>query len=215
MHIPDGFLDLKTCVTTYLLSGAALSYGIKKLKNNFSEKNIPILGILGAFIFAAQMINIPIGFGTSGHLMGGVLAMLVLGPWSASLIITSILVIQSVFFMDGGILALGANVLNMALIQVWVGYFIYNFLTKINFSDKLRIIITGLSAAVISAAFAAFELSFSNIVNLNLILGAMVGWHIIIGLMEGLITMLVLSYLKKTVSTQFELAYQKGGAKNA
>lgn len=197
MHIPDGFLDLKTSITTYLAAGGTLSYGLKKLQTNLDEKDVPLLGLLGAFIFAAQMINIPIAGGTSGHLMGGVLAMLIVGPWAASIVITSILIIQAIFFMDGGLTVLGANILNMAIIQVFIGYYLYNKTDNLLKSHKIRIFIAAFSGTFISAALAAVELAISGIISLTIVLPAMLGWHLIIGILEGLITMLIISYLSR------------------
>ncbi|AZR72613.1 cobalamin biosynthesis protein CbiM [Anoxybacter fermentans] len=211
MHIPDGFLDVKTCVSTYLAVGGSFGFGLKRMKANFKEEQIPLLGLLGAFIFAAQMINLPIAAGTSGHLLGGVLAMLVVGPWAASLIITSILIIQAIFFMDGGVAVLGANILNMAVIQVFAGYWIYWGLKKLIKSYKIRIFISAWAATVISAVAAALELAFSGTIGLHLVLPAMVGWHMLIGLIEGLITLLVVVYLKKVIPEKLDFLKCEGG----
>ncbi len=197
MHIPDGFLDLKTSITTYIISGVSLSIALKELKKSFQEKNIPTLGLLGAFIFAAQMINLPIAGGTSGHLMGGVLAMLIAGPWAAVVVISTILFIQAIIFMDGGIAVLGANILNMAVVQVFAGYFIYYKGKSIIPSYKIRTFLAAFLSLEISAALASLELAFSQTISLSMVLPAMLGWHFLIGLLEGIITLVIIIYLKK------------------
>lgn len=107
---------------TAALSGGALAYATRKTREVLEERQVPWMGVMAAFIFAAQMINYPVMGGTSGHLLGGVLAALVLGPWAAMIVIATILGIQCVFFQDGGLTALGANIFNMAVIGVWTGY---------------------------------------------------------------------------------------------
>ncbi|AGB41692.1 ABC-type Co2+ transport system, permease component [Halobacteroides halobius DSM 5150] len=211
MHIPDGFLDLKTCVTTYLAAGASLKFSLEQLKKKFSEEQIPLLGLLGAFIFAAQMINLPIAGGTSGHLLGGVLAMLVVGPWAASIVMSAILIIQAVIFMDGGIAVLGANIFNIAIVQVVGSYLIYQLLDKVINSFKVNVFITACLATIISSVFAALELAFSGTVSLRIVIPAIVGWHLLIGLLEGLITVLVVVYLKRVIPKRLDFIDYKAG----
>lgn len=205
MHIPDGFIDLKTSITTYLISGLNLSIAVKQLNKKFEEKNIPILGLLGAFIFTAQMINLPIAGGTSGHLTGGVLAMILAGPWAAVLVMSTILFIQAVIFMDGGITALGANILNMAVVQVFAGYFIFHRSKKIISSYKIRTFLAAFLSIEISAVLASLELAFSQTILLNKVLPAMLGWHFLIGLLEGIITLLIIIYLRKTAPERIKI----------
>jgi cobalt/nickel transport system permease protein len=211
MHIPDGFLDLKTCIGTYLGTAGALKFSLDKLKNNFAEEKIPLLGLLGAFIFAAQMINLPIAAGTSGHLLGGVLAMLVVGPWAATIVITAILVIQAIFFMDGGITVLGANIFNMAVVQVFAGYGFYIVLQRITKSAKMSVFLAAFLATVISAGVAALELAISGTIALDLVLPAMIGWHLLVGLIEGVITVLIVSYLERVIPNRLELLNYRVG----
>ncbi|GFP29456.1 cobalt/nickel transport system permease protein [Candidatus Hakubella thermalkaliphila] len=116
MHIPDGFLDPKTIITTAVISAGALGYGIKKVNQKLGERQVPLLGLTAAFIFAAQMLNFPVVGGTSGHFLGGVLAAVLLGPWAACLIMAVVLIVQSIGFADGGLTALGANIFNMGVV---------------------------------------------------------------------------------------------------
>ncbi len=211
MHIPDGFLDLKTCATTYLASGGSLVYGLRKMRNKLGEEQIPLLGLMGAFIFAAQMINLPIAAGTSGHLLGGVLAMLVAGPWAAFFIMTSILIIQSIFFMDGGITVLGANIFNMAIVQVFVGFWIFYGLRKLIKSPLVRAFVAALVGTLVSAMAAAFELAISGTIALKLVFPAMVGWHLLVGLIEGVITVLIIGYLMRVTPERLHFIKREGG----
>jgi len=205
MHIPDGFLDLKTSITTYILSGVSLSIALKQLNKSFEEKNIPTLGLLGAFIFAAQMINLPIAGGTSGHLMGGVLAMLIAGPWAAIVVISTILFIQAIIFMDGGIVVLGANILNMAVVQVFTGYFIFYKCKHIISSYKIRTFLAAFLSLEVSAAIASLELAFSQTISLSTVLTAMLGWHFLIGILEAIITLVIIIYLKKAAPDKVKI----------
>ena len=123
MHIPDSFLSVPVAGAAGVASLVALAIALERLRNNLGKRYAPLLGLTTAFIFAAQMINFPVFGGTSGHLLGGTLAAIILGsPWAGMLSIATVLIIQAVLFADGGITALGANILNMAVIGVWVGW---------------------------------------------------------------------------------------------
>lgn len=137
MHIPDGFLGIKTCIVTAVASGGALSYSTKKTRELLNERQLPALGIMSAFIFAGQMVNFPVAGGTSGHLLGAALATILLGPWSASLIIATVLIVQGLFFQDGGITVLGANIFNMAVVGVGIAYLTHRVLTKLNLNQYI------------------------------------------------------------------------------
>jgi cobalt/nickel transport system permease protein len=197
MHIPDGFLDAKTWVSAVGVSTVSVGYGINKLKKEFDYQRIPLMGVVAAFIFAAQMINFPVAGGTSGHLIGALLAAAVMGPFSAMIIMTTILIIQCFIFMDGGITALGANVLNMGVIATWVGYYIYRLLDKKNILRPSALFVGAWISVVIAAVAASIELAVSGTIPLHVVLPAMVFWHVIIGVGEGIITVLVIAYVKK------------------
>ena len=115
MHIPDGFLNAATAVTTSVVSAGGIGYSVKRANKKLGEAHVPLMGIMGAFIFAAQMLNFPVAGGTSGHLIGGALAAILLGPWAGTLIMACVLIVQCLVFQDGGITALGANIFNMGL----------------------------------------------------------------------------------------------------
>lgn len=131
MHIPDGVLNVYTIAGTSLLTAGALRQSIKEAQQQLEDRQVPLLGVMGAFIFAAQMVNFKIGTGTSGHFLGAALTGIMLGPWSAGLVLTTVLIIQCLFFADGGIAALGANALNMAVIAPHVASFLYRRITRI------------------------------------------------------------------------------------
>jgi len=132
MHIPDGFLDLKTVITTGVVSAGGLGVSIYKVKKIFKARTIAIMGVLAALIFALQMINFSIPGGTSGHLLGGALSSIVAGPFGGSIILSVVLIVQALIFNDGGITALGANIFNMAIIGVFSSYLIYYLIRKIS-----------------------------------------------------------------------------------
>lgn len=200
MHIPDGFLDAKTCIATWVLSIAGIGFCLRKTSQMLKDKMIPLMGVMSAFVFAAQMINFPIIGGTSGHVLGGVLAGVLLGPYAGAIVLTCVLTVQCFIFQDGGISALGANILNMALIGVWAGYLIYKLIRKL-FSANKGIVIGAMFASwfsvALAAGFCAIELALSGISPLKIILLAMAGLHMLIGIGEAVITGLVIEFVLK------------------
>jgi cobalt/nickel transport system permease protein len=203
VHIPDGFLDTKTWVGAAALGTVAVGYAVRRTQEELGERQIPTLGVLAAFIFAAQMVNFPIVGGTSGHLLGAVLAAVLLGPWSATLVLTTVLAVQALFFQDGGLTALGANVLNMAVVGVFAGYGVYRTLDALLPGRPGRLTAVFLAAwvsVVASAVVAAAELAASHTLPLGVALPAMLYWHVFIGLGEGVITTAVVAYLTRTAA---------------
>ncbi|MBE9107472.1 energy-coupling factor ABC transporter permease [Nostoc cf. edaphicum LEGE 07299] len=200
MHIPDGFVSIPVAGATGLASAAALFVAFGRSQEAFGIRRAPILGLTTAFIFAAQMINFPVAGGTSGHLLGGTLAAIVLGsPWAGTLCIATVLIIQAVLFADGGITALGANILNMGVIGVWVGWVLTETLQRLFGGSKGRLPlaagIAGGVSVVVAAIACAIELALSGTAPVAIVLPAMTGVHILIGIGEGLITGGVLTYL--------------------
>ncbi|MBH8555425.1 energy-coupling factor ABC transporter permease [Nostocaceae cyanobacterium CENA357] len=200
MHIPDGFVSPPVAVATGLASAAALFIACGRSQEAFGIRRAPILGLTTAFIFAAQMINFPVAGGTSGHLLGGTLAAIVLGsPWAGILCIATVFIIQAVLFADGGITALGANILNAGVIAVWVGWVLTQTLQRLFGGSKGRLpLAAGIAAAVsvvVASVACAIELALSGTASLAVVLPAMTGVHILIGIGEGLITGGVLAYL--------------------
>lgn len=211
MHIPDGFLNLPTWSSLYAVSGGTLALAFKKVKQAFKEKSIPLMGVISAFIFAAQMLNFPVAGGTSGHLIGGVLAAILLGPWAGIIVISAVLVVQCLLFQDGGITALGANIFNMGIIGSGLGYLIYDKIRKLIPDNKGILTATAIASwlAVVIASFAcALELGLSGLVKFKVVIPAMVGVHTLIGIGEAIITVLVISVILKL---RPDLIYKKEG----
>lgn len=198
MHIPDGFLDTKTWIGMNGISLVFIGIAIRKTNRRITEKHIPFLGVMAAFVFAAQMFNFPVGGGTSGHFMGATLIAILLGPWASILIMTTVLTVQCLVFQDGGITALGANIFNMGVVGGFLGYYIGN-IARLFVQDRKAIFIGGFAAAwcsiVLSALCCAIELGISGTVPLKIVVPAMAGIHAVIGIGEGFITIATLSLL--------------------
>jgi cobalt/nickel transport system permease protein len=208
MHIPDGFLDVKTWVSTAVISVGAVSYASTKVRNALDERQLPALGVMSAFIFAGQMINFPVAAGASGHLLGAALATIILGPWSACLIIATVLAVQSLFFQDGGITVLGANIFNMAVVAVAISYVTHQLLEKVKAGTMIASFAAAWLSIMAAAVLVALELAVSGTAPLGVVLPAMAGWHALIGIGEGLITAVVVVFVKKTNMFGF---YNKDG----
>ena len=216
MHIPDGFINVGTAVTTYVVSAGGVAYSVKRVANKLQERQVPLMGVMAAFIFAAQMINFKVAGGTSGHLLGGALVAILLGPWAGTLVITAVLAVQAFIFQDGGILALGANVFNMALVGVWSAYLIYTLLRKVIPGQK-GVLIGGFVAAwasvVLASMAASLELAISGTSPLSVVIPAMGLVHMLIGIGEGLITTAVVTFVAATRKDLLDLPV--AGAKEA
>lgn len=200
MHIPDGFVSVPVAVATGVASVAALGIALGRSQDAFGIRRAPVLGLTTAFIFAAQMINFPVAGGTSGHLLGGTLAAIILGsPRAGTLCIATVLIIQAVLFADGGITALGANIFNMGVIGVWVGWILTQTLQRLLGGSRRRLpLAAGIAAGVsvvVAAIACAIELILSGTAPSLIVLPAITGVHILIGIGEGLITLSVLTYL--------------------
>lgn len=196
MHIPDGFLDLKTAAATGVLSGAALAVSLRRLNGSLPRKKVPLMGLAGAFVFAAQMVNFPVAGGTSGHLIGGVLASVLLGPAAGVVVMTAVLIVQCLLFTDGGIVALGANVFNMGVIGSAGGYALYRGVRLVfrNESGRyLGVIVAAWGSTVLAAACCAGELAWSGTVPWTSAFPAMTNLHMIIAAGEAVISALVFS----------------------
>ena len=201
MHIPDGFLDAKTIISTTVFSAVGFGTALHRLKNTILPRQIPLIGLTAAFIFVAQMLNFPVVAGTSGHLIGSVLIAVLLGPSAAVVVMTSVLIVQCFLFADGGVLALGANIFNMAIIGSFIGYSIFRIVSKIIPGRRgwfTAIIFAAWCSTVIASIFCAGELAWSGIVRWNAAFSVMANVHMLIGIGEGLITALVIAAVLKT-----------------
>lgn len=197
MHIPDGYIPILQCLIYYIILIVALYFSVKWAKNNLDEKRIPLLAVLAAGIFAIMSMNMPIPFGTSGHMVGGALvAILFLAPEAAVLVFTAVLLIQALIFGDGGITTLGANVLNMAIIGGFVGLFTFKGLEEILGKYPAAGIAAWLTTII--AAFAcAVEMGVAGTFPMEIGIPSMVLYHLFIGIIEAILTVIVISALDK------------------
>jgi cobalt/nickel transport system permease protein len=196
LHIPDGMLSMYVSIACWAISAAVLAVAIRRSGRQLGERQVPLMGVMAAFIFAAQMLNFPVAGGTSGHLLGGVLAAVALGPWAGMLVMTSVVVVQALLFQDGGLVVMGANILNMGILTVIVGYGMYR--VAAGRATKTRLITAGVAAwlSVIAAALStALQLWLSGAARLDIVVPAMLSVHVLIGLGEALITVAALSFI--------------------
>lgn len=224
MHIPDGFLGPGTSTSLIGAAIGAIAYAVSRVRKTFFAKErqpalvtpegaefgggtvtkltrcgrekIFKMAAVGAFIFAAQMLNFPVEQGTSGHFLGGVLAAILLGPLEGLLVIAVVLAVQSLFFADGGLVALGANIFNMGIVGAIGGYYFYKFFKKRLKKIRPAAFIAAWTSVVAASVVCAVELAVSGTIAFRDVLPAMAGVHALIGLGEGIITVLVLRGLK-------------------
>jgi cobalt/nickel transport system permease protein len=201
MHIPDGFLSTEVAATTAVVSAGVLAYSLRRADEALDDRRVPLVGVTGAFIFAAQMLNFPVAGGTSGHLLGAGLAAILLGPWVACLVMAVVLTTQAFLFADGGITALGANILNMGVLgALGVGGLMLGarrVLSRGGIRSRATLLaIAGAGAwlaVMVGAAATALELGSSGTVPLATALPAMLGVHAAIGIGEAVITVAAVS----------------------
>lgn len=197
LHIPDGFLSGAVAALAAIPAIAAVGYGLKVADRDLDEARVPLLGVLAAFIFAAQMLNFPIAGGTSGHFLGATLAAVLLGPWLACLVMAVVITTQAFVFADGGISALGANVLNMGVLgAVLAGFLVAagsRALPKTRGAYLGTVGVVAWLAVMVGAAATALQLAASDTVPLGTVLGAMLGTHALIGIGESIITVAAVS----------------------
>jgi cobalt/nickel transport system permease protein len=202
MHIPDGFMSVTVSIILWIATIVVVGYALKRVNADLGERQVPLMGILAAAIFAGQMLNFAVAGGTSGHLMGAALATILVGPWAAILVLTTVVGVQALIFQDGGLLALGANVFNMAIIGVAVSYFVYTTIRRLAGQKTWGIFVGGFLAAwasiVVAALAVALELALSGTSPANIAIPAMGGIHMLIGIGEGLITLGALALIYAT-----------------
>ena len=200
LHIPDGFLSTPVAIVGWVLAIIFISVAIRQTRGQLGDRQVPLMGILAAFIFSAQAINFPVAAGTSGHLLGGALAAILLGPWAATLIMTSVVAMQGLLFQDGGLLVMGWNILNMGVLTAFVGGAAYSTIRRLTgngSSSRLAAAFTGAWLSVEVAALAtALQLAVSGTSPIRLGLPAMAGVHALIGVGEGVITVGALMVLR-------------------
>jgi cobalt/nickel transport system permease protein len=202
MHIPDGFLSILVSVVCWGLTVLGVGVALWRAGQELDERKVPLMGVLGATIFAGQMLNFSVAGGTSGHLMGAAIAAILLGPWPAVLVMTSVVSIQALLFQDGGLLVLGANVFNMAIVGVFVAYGVYQTILTLARNKSWGTFVGGFVAAwtsiVIASLVVALQLALSGTSPANVSVPAMGLIHAVIGAGEGLITVGALAFLYAT-----------------
>ena len=199
LHIPDGFLSLIVSVICWVITVAILGVAVSKTNKALGEKQIPLMGVMAAFIFAAQMINFPVAGGTSGHMLGGALAAIVLGPWAGMLVMTAVVAVQALLFQDGGLLVMGANILNMGLVTAAIGYGLYRSVSGSSKGVKLGVIgVAAWLSVMAGALLTSLQLWLSGTSQLDIVIPAMLGVHALIGLGEALITVFAVAFIMLT-----------------
>ncbi|MCY3657253.1 MAG: energy-coupling factor ABC transporter permease [Chloroflexi bacterium] len=193
LHIPDGFVSAPVAAGGWVLAAAVIALAARRADRNLDERAAPLMGVMAAFIFTGQMVNFPVAGGTSGHLVGGALAAILLGPWAAIIVMTAVVALQALLFQDGGLAALGVNTLNMAVLSVLVGWGVYRVLQPLGGLHPALAAAAAFAAAWLSVEAAAIattlQLAASATSPLTVALPAMVGVHALIGIGEGLITL--------------------------
>ncbi len=199
MHVPDGFLDAPTSIATGAVAVAGVGLALRRARGELDDRTAPMAGLVATFVFAAQMMNFPVGAGTSGHLLGGALAAVLVGPWTGVLCVSVVLLVQALLMADGGITALGTNVCLIAFVGVGVGWLGFRLATAL--LPRRRAVVAPaaafgalLSVPVAAAAFSGlFAVGGIAPVDAGTVLAAMVSWHVVIGLGEAAITGLVVA----------------------
>jgi cobalt/nickel transport system permease protein len=199
MHVPDGFLDAPTSVATGVAAAAAVGLALRGSRRELDDRAAPMAGLVATFVFAAQMLNFPVGAGTSGHLLGGALAAVLVGPWTAVLVLSVVLLVQSLLFADGGVTALGTNVVLMGVVGVVVGWVVFRALQAL--LPKRTSLVAPLAAVAAYVSVPLTALAFVGLyavggtapLPLDSLTTAMLGWHAVIGLGEAAITGLVVA----------------------
>jgi cobalt/nickel transport system permease protein len=199
LHAPDGFFSTPVAAGFWIITAAVVGYSANRASKELDERAIPLMGVMAAFIFAGQMFNFAVPGGTSGHLLGGVLAAVLLGPWAGTIVMAAVVGVQGMVFQDGGLLAMGANIFNMGIIGTLGGYWVYRGLVAVLGGEERgrypAAAIAAWLAVWIAAVLVAFELAVSDTTSLSVALPAMAGWHAVIGIGEAIITVAALAFI--------------------
>ena len=202
LHAADRFLSVPISLLFWAISAVVIGIAVRKTNRQIDEKMVPLMGVMAAFIFAAQMFNFQVAGGTSGHLLGGVLAAVLLGPWAATLVMASVIAVQGLVFSDGGLVVMGANIFNMGIIGTLGGYWIYRTLaTLFGGEDRGRVPAAGIAgwlSVMLAAVSMSLMLAASGTSPLEVVLPAMLGVHAFIGVGEALITAAALAFITAT-----------------
>lgn len=217
LHIPDGFISAPVSLISLAIAAFFIYLALRGAKNQLDEKVAPLAGLAAVFIFAMQMINFPVAAGTSGHLIGGALAAILIGPWAGVLAVTVVLFVQALFFADGGLIALGLNVINLSVIATLGSWYVFKLLQKILPKNRIGFLTATAIAAYISVPLSAvgfsiqFAIGGTAAIELSKVLIAMLGVHAVIGIGEAIITVLTVSAV---LSVRRDLVYAAASNKS-
>ncbi|CCJ36120.1 cobalt transport protein [Methanoculleus bourgensis MS2] len=193
MHIPDAFIPMGQALVYWIIALIFIALALRWARSSMKEEKVPLVAVLAAGIFAIQAVNIPIPWGTSGHMVGAALAAIVLGsPYAGVFVLTLVLLVQGIIFGDGGITVMGANIINMGVVGGFVGYYGYTALNGVMNNAYVAAFIAGWASLFISAILCAVELAIAGTFPLDLGLTFMGAYHAVIGLIEGGITAVAL-----------------------
>jgi cobalt/nickel transport system permease protein len=204
MHIPDGFIDGTTSAGAAVVAAGGVGATLRRAGEVLDERRVPLAGLVAAFVFAVQMLNFPVVSGTSGHLLGGALAAVLVGPAVGALCVTVVLAVQALLFADGGLSALGLNVLNMALVTAFGGYAVFLLARRVTSRTPSSVVAAAGIAAAVSVVLSAlaftvqYAIGGTGTASVATVAGAMVGVHVLIGVGEGVITALVVGAVLAT-----------------
>jgi cobalt/nickel transport system permease protein len=196
VHIPDGFINAPTSLAAGAVAAGGVGVSLRRAAHTLQERQAPLAGLVAAYIFAVQMLNFPVAAGTSGHLLGGALAAILVGPWAGALCVAVVLLVQGLLFADGGLSALGLNIINMALVTAWGGYAVFLLLRRAMPATKTSVTVSagvaaGISVVLASLAFVVeYAIGGAGGAPVGTVFAAMVGVHTLIGIGEGIITAL-------------------------
>lgn len=194
MHIPDGFVNAGTSLGGAAIAAGGLSVCVRRTAQILEERQAPLAGLVAAFLFALQMLNFPVAAGTSGHLLGGVLAAVLVGPWAGAICVAVVLIVQALLFADGGLTALGVNIINMALLATFGGYGVFVLLRRLLPRARTGVVISAGIAAALSVVLATIGFTIEYAIGgtggapVGTVATAMIGTHLLIGIGEGIIT---------------------------
>lgn len=210
MHVPDGFLDAPTSIATGVVAVAGVGLALRGARRELDDRTAPLAGLVATFVFATQMLNFPVGAGTSGHLLGGALAAVLVGPWTGLLCVSVVLIVQALLFADGGITALGTNITLMSIVGLLAGWLVFRGLQTV--LPKRLALVPALAAVGALVSVPVTALAFVGLyavggtapIPLDTLTTAMLGWHVLIGIGEAVITGLVIG---SVISVRPDLVY--------
>ena len=196
MHIPDGFINAPVSAVMGVVAVVGIAVALRGARQQLDERTAPLAGLVAVFVFAMQMLNFPVAAGTSGHLLGGALAAILVGPYAGALAVTVVIIVQALLFADGGLSALGLNIINMGFVTVIVGWLVFRLIVRMGGTSRPVVLVAAFLAGFIStpasalAFVAEYAIGGTGTIDITAVLAAMTGVHILIGIGEGIITML-------------------------